>query len=151
MPEPYALELGGRAEDAAAGLGRARVQLRGGACARRSGKVASLARAHGELQGLGASAAAAVVARRLRERGVQGVPRGPRPSTRRNPAGLTARELDVLALVSDGFRNAEIAERLFLSPRTVDHHVSAILRKLPARDRSEASAAAARLGLLEGR
>jgi DNA-binding NarL/FixJ family response regulator len=57
----------------------------------------------------------------------------------------------VLALVADGLRNAEIAQRLFLSPRTVDHHVSAILRKLGAHTRGEAAAEAARLGLLQDR
>ena len=77
-----------------------------------------------------------------------GHPRGPRPSTRENPANLTARELDVLALLAEGLRNAEIAERLVLSRRKVDHHVSAILRKLDARTRGEATAEAARLGLL---
>jgi DNA-binding NarL/FixJ family response regulator len=54
----------------------------------------------------------------------------------------------VLALVAEGRRNGEIAERLFLSTRTVDHHVSAILRKLDARTRGEATVAAARLELL---
>ena len=59
--------------------------------------------------------------------------------------------LEVLGLVADGLRNADIAERLFLSPRTVDHHVSAIRRKLGARTRGEAVAAAGRLGLLQDR
>ena len=77
------------------------------------------------------------------------MPRGPRPSTRRNEARLTARELEVLRLLADGLRNAAIAERLFLSPRTVDHHVSAILRKLDVQSRGEAVAEAGRLGLLQ--
>ena len=100
-----------------------------------------------ELHLLGASVTAAVVARRLRERGARGLPRGPRPTTRKNPANLTARELEVLGLVAQGRRNAQIAERLVLSKRTVDHHVSAILRKLGVQTRGEASAEAAKLGL----
>jgi predicted ATPase len=102
-----------------------------------------------QLQRLEARPAAAIVARRLHERGVRGLPRGPRPSTRRNDAQLTARELDVLRLLAQGLRNAAIAERLFLSSRTVEHHVSAILRKLGAQSRGEAVAEAARLALLE--
>jgi DNA-binding CsgD family transcriptional regulator len=102
-----------------------------------------------ELQLLGARPAAAIVGRRLRERGARAVPRGPRPSTRQNPAGLTARELEVLVLLAEGLRNAQIAERLVVAPKTVDHHVSAILRKLDAPTRGQAAAAAARLGLLD--
>src|SRR4029450_11990841 len=97
---------------------------------------------------MGAAPAAAIVARRLRRRGARGVPRGPRPSSRQNPANLTRRELDVLRLVAEGLRAAEVAERLFLSTKTVDHHVSSILRKLGMRTRGEASAEARRLGLV---
>ena len=104
--------------------------------------------AYEELQRLDAQPAAAIVARRLRERGARGVPRGPRPATRENPAQLTARELEVLGLVSQGLRNAEIAARLVVSEKTVDHHVSAILRKLNVRTRAEAGAEAAQLGLV---
>ncbi len=106
-----------------------------------------LRRALSELQRLGARPAAAQVSRRLRERGARGVQRGPRPSTRANPGGLTDREVEVLTLVSEGLTNAEIAGRLFLSEKTVGHHVSAILRKLGVRTRSEASAEAVRLGI----
>ena len=102
-----------------------------------------------ELRDLGARPATAIVARRLRALGVRGVPRGPRPSTQENPAGLTTRELEVLALVAEGLRNAEIAERLIVTRKTVDHHVSAILRKLDAPTRGQAAAAALRLGLLQ--
>jgi DNA-binding CsgD family transcriptional regulator/tetratricopeptide (TPR) repeat protein len=99
------------------------------------------------LQQLGARPAAAIVARRLRERGARGLPRGPRPRTRENVANLTPRQVEVLELVSHGLHNGEIAERLFLSERTVDHHVSAILGKLGVASRGQAAAEAARLGI----
>jgi DNA-binding CsgD family transcriptional regulator len=105
-------------------------------------------RALAELQRLGAKPAAARVARKLRERGARGVRHGPRAATRENPAGLTARELEVLELLAAGLRDADIAGRLFVSPRTVAHHVSAILRKLGVRSRSEAGARAAGLGIV---
>jgi DNA-binding NarL/FixJ family response regulator len=76
-----------------------------------------------------------------------GVPRGPRPATLRNSGNLTTRELEVVGLGAQGLTNTEIAARLFLSEKTVNHHVSAILRKLGARTRSEASAEAVRLGI----
>jgi DNA-binding NarL/FixJ family response regulator len=100
-----------------------------------------------EAQRMGAKPAAALAAQRLRERGSTVVPRGPRPSTLANPANLTTRELDVLALLTEGLRNADIAARLVISRRTVDHHVATILRKLGVTTRGEAVARALRLGI----
>ena len=94
-----------------------------------------------ECRRLEARPLAAVVTRRLREIGAR-VPRGPRSTTRENPAHPTARELEVLRHIAAGLRNSVIADRLVLSRRTIDHHVSAILRKLDANTRGEAVAAA---------
>ncbi|HVE25655.1 MAG TPA: helix-turn-helix transcriptional regulator, partial [Sporichthya sp.] len=105
--------------------------------------LASLAR----LDELGARGVAALVRARLRDAGVSGVPRGASTATRENPNGLTSRQVDVLALLAEGLSNAEIAARLVISPKTADHHVSAILAKLDVRSRGEAAAAARRLGL----
>jgi DNA-binding CsgD family transcriptional regulator/tetratricopeptide (TPR) repeat protein len=100
------------------------------------------------LEQLGARVAAEAVRRDLRGRGVRGVPRGPRPATREHPGGLTRGQSKVLALLALGHSNAEIARQLFLSPRTVDHHVSAILQRLGVRTRAEAIAAAHARNLL---
>ena len=146
--EPYALSLAGEAAQAAK-VWRELGCPYEAALALADGDAAEpLRRAHEELQALGARPAAAIVARKLRERGVRGVARGPRPRTRANPAGLTARELEVLALLTSGLRNAAIADELVVSEKTVDHHVSAVLRKLDVCTRGEAAAEAARLGLL---
>ena len=99
------------------------------------------------LDRLGAQSVAALVRGRLRNLGASRVPRGSTSATRANPAGLTGRQLDVLNLLVHGLSNAEIAARLVISPRTADHHVSAILGKLAVRTRGEAVAAARRLGL----
>ena len=148
---PYALELAGDASAAAASWSELGRPYEAALAQADVGSEEALRASLAALESLGARAAASVVAHRLRRVGGRDVPRGPRRSTRSNVAGLTARELDVLGLVADGLRNAEVAERLFLSPRTVDHHVSAILRKLDARSRGEAVAVAGRLGLLEDR
>ena len=77
---------------------------------------------------------------RLGDRTLAARLRRPRASTQKNPHGLTARELEILALLADGLRNNEIADRLYVSPKTVDHHVSAVLGKLGAKTRGEAAA-----------
>jgi DNA-binding CsgD family transcriptional regulator/tetratricopeptide (TPR) repeat protein len=96
---------------------------------------------------LGALPAARLVRRKMKDMGIRRIPRGPRPGTRSNPAGLTNRQVDVLLLLRDGLSNAEIAEALVVSPKTVDHHVSAVLAKLEVSSRAEAAARADALGL----
>jgi DNA-binding CsgD family transcriptional regulator/tetratricopeptide (TPR) repeat protein len=144
---PYALEVAGDWAGAAAGWRELGCPYETALALASSGEEGAMREALDLVQQLGATPAAAIVARRLRERGVRALPRGPRQSTQSNPAGLTARELEVLALLTEGMRNAQIAKRLVLSPRTVHHHVSSILSKLDVSNRGEAAAAAARLGL----
>jgi DNA-binding NarL/FixJ family response regulator/tetratricopeptide (TPR) repeat protein len=113
-----------------------------------SGDEQLLRSALADLRSLGATATAAIVARRLRQQGARGIPRGPRASTATNPASLTKRQVEVIALVAQGLRDADIAERLYLSEKTVGHHVSAILHKLNVRTRGQAVAEAVQLGLI---
>jgi DNA-binding CsgD family transcriptional regulator/tetratricopeptide (TPR) repeat protein len=97
--------------------------------------------------GLGATRSARRLRAGLRARGLP-VPRGPRPSTAADPTGLTRRQQEVLVLLAEGLSNADIAGRLTLSAKTVDHHVSAVLGKLGVGSRGQAAAAARRRGLL---
>jgi DNA-binding NarL/FixJ family response regulator len=76
--------------------------------------------------------------KKLREHGASVRRRGPNPTTRAHPAGLTRREAEVLELLSTGLTNPQIAERLFLSPKTIEHHVSNLLGKLGAVNRTDA-------------
>jgi DNA-binding NarL/FixJ family response regulator len=100
------------------------------------------------LDKLGASPLAAIVRRRLRERGARGISCGPNETTRANPAGLTAKEIEVLALLAQGISNAQLARKLHRSTKTIDHHVSAILENLGARSRTEAVATALAQGFI---
>jgi len=97
-------------------------------------------------RGLGAQPLVRRVTRRMRELAIR-VPQGQRDSTRSNPAGLTARQVEVLALVSEGLTNAEIAERLVVSQRTAEHHVAALFTKLGVATRRQAAQRASELGL----
>ena len=111
---------------------------------------AQLRRALGIFTGLGAVAAARLTRQQMRERGIRSVPAGPQVATKADPMGLTRREREVLDLICAGCTNAEIAAQLFISARTVDHHVSAVLAKLGATSRTAAAAQVSRLGLAGG-
>jgi DNA-binding CsgD family transcriptional regulator len=99
-------------------------------------------------EGLGARPAARMIREKMLARGVKGLPRGARASTRANPEGLTTREMEILRLLVQGLSNADIAKQLVISPKTVDHHVSAILAKLQVHSRSEAAATARKKNIL---
>jgi DNA-binding CsgD family transcriptional regulator len=148
LPDPYRLEITGDVEGAARWWQERDCAYDAALALACSGDRLLMRRALDLLHDLGAQPAAAVVARRLRALGEQGLPRGPRRATAANPAGLTSRETEVLRLLATGLANPEIAARLVVSGRTVDNHVSAIFQKLGVRNRAEARAAATRLNLV---
>jgi len=136
---PYGLQISGRWEEAAARWEQLDCPFETAAALLDADSEPELRRALTIFDGLGARAAAAIAARKLRALGVRNLARGPHHSTRANPNGLTARQQEILELLKEGLTDAEIADRLFLSRKTVSHHVSAILAKLDARSRHEAA------------
>ncbi len=147
LPEPYALEAAGDHAAAAQAwqrLGRPYDAALAWLTSADSGGLKQALRTLGDL---GARPAAAAVRRRLKELGVTAIPRGPRPATRAGPAGLTAREQEVLALLSEGLPDREISRRLFISERTVHHHVSSVLSKIGVSSRTAAAREAVKLGI----
>jgi DNA-binding CsgD family transcriptional regulator/tetratricopeptide (TPR) repeat protein len=146
MAEPFRLQLIGRWQEAAAAWEAVGCPYEQADALAQGDETAQRA-ALDLLVDLGATPAADRVRRRLRQAGVGDLPARPRATTRSAPAQLTRRELEVAVLLTDGLSNAAIAERLFISNKTAGHHVSAVLRKLDVRSRTEAAAAARRLGI----
>jgi DNA-binding CsgD family transcriptional regulator len=144
---PYAVQAAGRWREAAVAWEAAGCPYEHAAALAESPEPDDLLTALGILDELGAAPLATAVRRRLRALGTTRIPRGPRGETRVNPAGLTARQIDVLRLLGKGYTNAQIASQLVVSVRTVDSHVAAVLAKLGAATRSEAAAYAAELGV----
>ncbi len=143
---PYALEMTGRWREAAEAWQALGCPYE---CARALGlgDAAAQQEALAAFVGLGALPAAQAQRDRLRDAGVRGLARGARRTTRGRPFGLTTRELQVLELLCEGLRNAEIADRLSRSVRTVDHHLAAVFAKLGVDSRLTAIQAAQRAGL----
>ncbi|MFN2594376.1 MAG: LuxR C-terminal-related transcriptional regulator, partial [Actinomycetota bacterium] len=142
---PVRLELDGDLEGAATAWEAVNRVYDAALCRGKSPDKDSSAWAALRLMEFGAKATIVGLNRDRRAAGLPLLPRGPRGTSQSNPAGLTPRELDVLRLLHQGLRNFEIAEKLVLSEKTVDHHVSAILRKLGVRTRAAAAARAPEL------
>jgi DNA-binding CsgD family transcriptional regulator len=147
VAEPYRLSMTGQHREAASWWRQSGAVFEQGMALADSAESADRIRGIERLDLLGATATADRLRRLLREEGVEHVPPRPLASTRANPAGLTNRQLDVAKLVARGFTNAEIAERLFISVKTADHHVSAVLMKLGVPNRRAVVVQAAELGL----
>jgi DNA-binding CsgD family transcriptional regulator len=148
--DPYGLELAGDPSGAARRWRELGCPYEAAVAQLAGADEAALQAALLEFRRLGAARTANKAARRLRGLGAQPL-RGPRPSTLANPAQLTGRQLEILELLCEGLGNAEIAARLYISAKTVDHHVSAVLRKLGVRSRQEAGRAARELGMASPR
>jgi DNA-binding CsgD family transcriptional regulator len=147
--EPYVFQIEGNWRKAAAAWRALGCPYEAAWALADSGSEAELRYAYAEFVRLGAAPAASVVTQRLRALGVTKLPRGPRPSTQTNPFHLTNRELAVLELVAQRKRTNEISDVLFLSPRTVGHHITSILAKLEVHSRDEAAWKAVELGIVD--
>jgi DNA-binding CsgD family transcriptional regulator/tetratricopeptide (TPR) repeat protein len=144
---PWQLQLEGRWREAATAWRGLECEFEAARSLLSSEDPGDVEEARASFDRLGSRPAVGLASRRLRQLGVRSIARGVRPSTRANPAGLTARELEVLSLIAAGLSNDQMAARLFVSPRTVHHHVSAVLAKLGVNRRTKAVDAAARLGV----
>jgi DNA-binding CsgD family transcriptional regulator/tetratricopeptide (TPR) repeat protein len=139
VPAPYAFAITGDNRAAARQLDELRLPYEAAMTLLDSGEPDAMREALVRLDALGAPAVSSRARQVMRRQGVAAIPRGSRASTRDDPLGLTAREREVLTLVCDGASNAQIADRLVISAKTVDHHVSAILGKLGVTSRADAA------------
>ena len=139
LPEPFRLEMEGKIEPAAQAWRALGMPYAAAIVCLQSDDPDLLGQAVHDLQTMGADAGAAFARRRASDLGA--TRRLPRPrrgnykAAREHPLGLTRREQDVLRLIVKGCSNREISETLGRSPRTVEHHVSAVLSKLNAQNR----------------
>ena len=151
LAPPYALQLAGDFVGAGAAWQELGCPYEAAVAFAQSDDPVLIRQAVDTFEALGATPAQTLAIRRLRSLGARDLPpvrRGPRASTQANPAGLTRRQAEVLALVAAGFHNAEIGHQLFLSPKTVGHHISAIYAKLGVETRADAARVATQLGIV---
>jgi DNA-binding CsgD family transcriptional regulator/tetratricopeptide (TPR) repeat protein len=136
---PTGLEIDGQASAAAEEWDRCGYRIQA-IISRASTAEADLDEVFSDLATLGANGVARGLRREMQRRGVKGIPRGERTSTRENPARLTVREAEVLSLLAEGLSNSAIAEKLFITKKTASHHVSSVLVKLNVSSRGQAAA-----------
>ena len=145
--EPFASQLSGNGPRAVGLWDRLGYRYEAALALLNTKEEANLRESLSRLVDLGAEAAARLVRRTMRELGIRGIPAGARTATKTHPRGLTAREQQILQLLSEGNSNEEISRSLFISVRTVENHVFAILIKLGTDSRKGAAMEARRLGL----
>lgn len=149
LAQPYSTELAGDFRRATELWDRLGLPYDAAVALLDSSDEMALREALDRLQRLGAVSTAQLARRKMRSLGIRSIASGARSTTRDHPAGLTRREDEVLGLVCQGCTNDEISARLFISTRTVDHHVSSILSKLGVSTRREAVTRAHGLGAAE--
>jgi DNA-binding CsgD family transcriptional regulator len=145
---PFVLQIEGKYQEAAKAWQELHCPYEAARALSESDDETALKEALGMFETLGARPMVEYVTKRLRDLGIKGIPRGPRSTTKTNPAGLTKRELEVLHLLAESQRDKQIARNLHLSEKTVGHHVSSILAKLDKKSRAEAVNEARKLGIL---
>jgi len=147
VPEPYRQELDGRHGEAARAWTTLGAPYDAALALLHSGDPAEATTGLARLEALDVPATATRARGTLAARGIRSLPPRPRAGTAANPSGLTNRQLDVARLVARGLTNAELARELYISPKTADHHVSAVLAKLGMASRRDIVRAAGALGL----
>jgi len=140
--KPYASQIRGNWREAASMWEKFGCPYEQGMALMDGDELAQL-KALGIFERLGARPIIEILKRQMHTQGIH-IPRGPRPTTRAHPFGLTARELDVLGCLVKGQSNAAIAKELSLSARTVEHHISSVLQKMGVQSRNEAVARASK-------
>ncbi len=139
VAEPYALQLQGEWRAASEMWSSLGAPFARGLALLDSGLEEGVRESLEVFDGLGATAASRIAQAELRRLGVKTIPRGRRAATREDVLGLTPREREVLELIGSGATNVDIADKLVISPKTVDNHVSAVLAKLGVDNRREAA------------